>query len=160
MLQRHADLVDAVVLHAPVGAYLDRRRLPTLMRPRLVRWMAQQALASPVLRPVWRRTFFRSPVPDHIARKFFTNYRKCAAFSPMFDQITPRWFASLAPVDIPAVLLWGDRERVLAPSHAEGYRTLLPRAQVVVEPGWDHFPMIDAPQAYARRVADLAQHLV
>ncbi len=159
MLQRHRALVDAVILHAPVGALLGQRRFPSLMRPQVMRWLAQQLLATPLLRPLWRRWFFRAPVADHVVERFFDNYGRCAAFGLMFDLITPRWFNSLAPVRVPTVLLWGGRERVLAPSQAAAYAGVLPDAEVVVEPTWDHFPMLDAPRAYALRIADLAHAL-
>ncbi|MCC7052081.1 MAG: alpha/beta fold hydrolase [Gemmatimonadaceae bacterium] len=159
-LQRHRHLVHAVILHSPVGAQLDTRFLPTLLRARAMRWLAQQALASPTLRPIWRRRFFRAAVPDRVVTAFFENYGRCAAFSRMFDLITPRWFDSLAPVTIPAAVLWGGSERVVAPSLAEAYATVLPDAQVVVEPAWDHFPMLDAPVSYAGRITSLAHELV
>jgi pimeloyl-ACP methyl ester carboxylesterase len=159
LLQRHRPLVSGVILHAPVGARLASRRFPALMRPRSVRWLAQHALASPVLRPVWRRQFFRAPVPKRVEQTFFSNYRTCAAFAPMFDMITARWFDSLHPVDVPAALLWGGRERVLDPSHAAEYVRLLPQATTVIEPDWDHFPMLDAPDAYITRIAALAAAL-
>lgn len=159
LLQRHHDLVSGVILHAPVGARLEQRRFPALMRPRFVRWLLKQAVASPVLRPIWRRRFFRAPVPDRIAAAFFGNYRRCAAFSAMFDMITPRWFNSLVPVHVPAVLLWGGRERVLSPAQAPAYQEVLPNAEIVIEPDWDHFPMLDAPASYARRIAMLAHDL-
>ena len=157
MLQRHRALVRGVILHAPVGADLRTRRLPALMRPRLMRWVATQSLSSPVLRPIWRRRFFRAPVPAHLDRQFFVNYRHCAAFASMFDMITARWFDSLKPVAVPAVLLWGGQERVLNASHAAAFREVLPQATTVVEEAWDHFPMLDAPASYAARVAALAR---
>jgi pimeloyl-ACP methyl ester carboxylesterase len=160
LLQRYSHLVSGVILHAPVGAKLGSRAFPVLMKPRPVRWMVQQALAARLLRPMWERRFFRAPVPMHAVDTFFTNYRHCAAFSPMFDMITPRWFDSLAPVQVPATLLWGARERVLSPSHAALYQRVLPQADVVIEPEWDHFPMMDAPASYATRIADLAHDLV
>jgi pimeloyl-ACP methyl ester carboxylesterase len=159
MLQHHPTLVRGVVLHAPVGARLATRRFPALMKPHAMRWMVQHALASPLLRPMWRRRFFRTPVPARVERTFFDNYGHCAAFASMFDMITPRWFESLSPVDVPAVLLWGGRERVLSATHADDYKTVLPRAEVMIEPDWDHFPMLDAPSAYATRIASLAHAL-
>ncbi len=159
MLQRHRDLVHGVILHAPVGVRLATRRFPALMKLRPMRWMVQQALASPLLRPMWRRQFFRAPVPSRVERTFFSNYGQCAAFGSMFDMITPRWFDSLHAVDVPAVLLWGGRERVLSAAHAEEYRVVLAQAEVMIEPEWDHFPMLDAPSAYASRIASLAHAL-
>jgi pimeloyl-ACP methyl ester carboxylesterase len=159
MLQRHRGLVDGVILHAPVGALLGQRRFPAMMKPKPIRWVVQRLLAARALRPLWRRRFFRGPVADHVVEQFFDNYGRCAAFGAMFDMITPRWFNSLAPVRVPAVLLWGGRERVLAPSQAAAYATVLPDAEVVMEPEWDHFPMLDVPKAYAMRIADLAYAL-
>lgn len=159
LLQRHRELVEGVILHAPVGARLDSRRFPAIMRPRPVRWAVQHALAMPLFRPMWRRRFFRAPVSNSVAQTFFGNYKQCAAFGSMFDMITPRWFESLAPIDVPAVLLWGGRERVLSPAHATAYRAVLPRACTVIEPEWDHFPMLDAPAAYSSRIAALAHSL-
>jgi pimeloyl-ACP methyl ester carboxylesterase len=160
LLQRHRELVSGVILHAPVGARLETRRFPALMRPRPVRWLARHAIASSLLRPMWRRQFFRAPVPARVEATFFSNYGKCAAFGPMFDMITARWFNSLSPVQVPAVLLWGGKERLLAPSHAPAYETVLPHARTVIEPAWDHFPMLDAPSAYITRISSLAHSLL
>lgn len=159
MLQRHRDLVQGVILHAPVGVRLATRRFPALMQPKPMRWVVQHAIASPLLRPVWRKRFFRNPVPPRVERTFFSNYSQCAAFAPMFDMVTPRWFDSLHPVDVPSILLWGGRERVLSSAHAEEYKQVLPQAKVVIEPEWDHFPMLDTPSHYATRIAALAQTL-
>lgn len=158
-LQRYRDMVDGVILHAPVGARLETRRFPALMRPRPVRWFAKHAIAAKVLRPFWKRRFFRTDVPERIVDMFFSNYRKCAAFGPMFDMVTARWFGSLTPVDVPAFVLWGELERVLSPDHASDYLAVLPRAETVIEPGWDHFAMLDTPIAYATRIAALAHSL-
>lgn len=160
MLQRHAELVDGVLLHAPVGADLDRRWFPRLMSPPPVRRLVQRLLASPALRAPLARRFFREPPPSEFLDRFFADYRRCEAFSQMFDLIDARWFRGLAPVDVPAVLLWGARERVLRAQQADAFRAVLPRARIEIVPEWDHFPMIDAPRDYAARVALWARALV
>ncbi len=44
-------------------------------------------------------------------------------------------------------------------THAADYKAVLPRAEVVIEPEWNHFPMLDATSAYATRIASLAHAL-
>lgn len=159
LLQRHRSLVDGVILHAPIASALEGHRFPRLLQFRVMRWVAQQSLSSPVLRPLWRARFFRAPLPPRLADIFFVNFRHCAAFGPMFDMITARWFESLRPVNVPAVLLWGGRDRVLGAPRSNDFAHVLPGATVTVEPAWDHFPMLDAPAAYATTVAEIARSL-
>jgi pimeloyl-ACP methyl ester carboxylesterase len=160
MLQSTANGTDGVILHAPVGARLDRRLFPKLMAIPGMRWLGRQVFSSAPARPFLRRLLFRGPVPADYSRRFFREYRSCQVFSQMFDLITAEWFSRLGPVDVPARLLWGGRERVLATSHVEAFERLLPRARVRVIEDWDHFPMIDAPADYAREIAALAKGLV
>ncbi|MBK8977840.1 MAG: alpha/beta fold hydrolase [Planctomycetes bacterium] len=160
LAQRHRDALDALLLHAPVGARLEQRRFPRLMRPRVVRGCVRRALGARLLRPLWRRWLFRAPLAPDVDARFFAGYRDCAAFGHAFDWYTPAWFASLRPVDVPAVLLWGGRERVLTADQSADFAALLPAARTVVVPDWDHFPMLEEPDDYARRIADLATGLV
>ena len=78
----------------------------------------------------------------------------------MFDLITAQWFAGLDARATPAVLLWGEREKVLQVAQLEAFLQLLPAAQRVTVPDWDHFAMIDAPEAYMMQIATLARILV
>ncbi|MEY2981943.1 MAG: hypothetical protein RL562_2170 [Planctomycetota bacterium] len=161
-LQQDPDLVDGVVLHAPVGAHLDKRRFPRLMRPRLVRRLAQWVVSSRLTRPWLRGRLFVDPdaLPADVEARFFADYRRCSAFGHVFDLIDARWFDSLRPVPVPAVLLWGLGERVLAPSHAEAFQGPLPRAELRTVEAWGHFPMLEAPADYASVVADCVSHLL
>jgi pimeloyl-ACP methyl ester carboxylesterase len=154
------DLLDGLVLHAPVGVRLDRRRLPRLMSLPGARRVAQSLIASSVTRPLITRLLFSRPVPSAYLRRFFAAYRDCHVFGQMYDIITPAWFAALRPVALPAALLWGGRERILAADHARDYGALLPDCTVRIVPEWDHFPMIEQPRDYARVVIELARALV
>lgn len=55
------------------------------------------------------------------------------------------------PSVIPALIVWGDRDRALHMSGAEVLRRLMPRSHVVIMKGVGHVPMIETP---ARAVAD------
>jgi pimeloyl-ACP methyl ester carboxylesterase len=163
--QREARDADALILHAPVGPLLDRRRFPRLMRLPGMRGLVRGLLVNRALRPWWTRKLFdgaspEGPMPQADRDAFFAGYAHCAAFAAMFDLITPAWFAALRPIDLPGVLWWGERDGVLRSGHAELLRPLLPRARVLIEPGWAHFPMLDRPRAYAARLAELARELV
>ncbi len=155
-LQDHADWVDGAVIHSPVGARLGQRRFPRLMRPTWMRALVKACLSQPWLMPIWSALLFRRPVPWRARRKFFSEYARCQAFGGFFDLLTADWFEGLRPIDLSAaVLLWGQQERILAAGHLEDFQRLMPQAQVHVEPDWDHFPMLESPEHYARVVSQL-----
>jgi pimeloyl-ACP methyl ester carboxylesterase len=160
LIQEQADLLDGLILHAPVGTRLERRIFPRLMAVPGARALGQRLFASPILRPLWRRLLFSRPIPKAYLDRFFEEYGQCSVFSQMFDAITPAWFRSLRPIDLPSALLWGEGERLLSVDQIEDYRRLLPRAIVRRVPGWGHFPMIEQPREYAEEVAALTRAVV
>lgn len=160
LLQHWPEALDGVILHAPVGARLESRRFPKLMKHPLVRALGKWLLGAPFMRPAWRRLFFRKPVPADYLRQFFAEYRRCAVFGQMFDLITAEWFKGLRPSEVRAGLLWGARERVLKVEHVADYKVLLPRHIVRIVPEWDHFPMIEQPEEYAAEVSALARQVL
>ena len=159
-VQRHAAEIDALILHAPVGARLDQRRFPALMRIPGARGTARRLLASRVFRPIWRRLFFDETVPRDYLDRFFSEYGSCTAFADMFDWITAPWFNGLEPVNTRTALVWGEREKILSPDHIADYTRLVPNHFVRRIPEWDHFPMIDRPEDYARVISDVARELL
>jgi pimeloyl-ACP methyl ester carboxylesterase len=161
-LQQFAGSIAGVILHAPVGTRLDERRFPWLMSLPGAKPFGQWLFSTPLMRPVWQRLFFMDyqAIPADYLRQFFDEYRQCRVFGQMFEIITAAWYQRLQPVPIPAALLWGERERVLKVEHVQDYQLLLPNAQVRIVPGWDHFPMIEQPQAYTEEVLTLARNLL
>ena len=57
--------------------------------------------------------------------------------------------ARVTGLAIPALIVWGDRDRVLNPASAEVLHRLLPRSQVVIMPGVGHLPMVERPRQTA-----------
>ncbi|ETW99927.1 MAG: hypothetical protein ETSY1_13145 [Candidatus Entotheonella factor] len=160
LIQRDTTGIDAIILHAPVGARLSARWFPRLMSLPGAREAGRQLFASRLARPLFKRLLFSQPVPDAIINRFFDEYRQCRAFSQMFDLITPAWFDTLRPVHLPAALLWGERERVLSLDQMQDYLALLPDCMTHTVPHWDHFPMLEQPGEYASTVVSLAQQLL
>lgn len=158
MIQRHP--VDGLIIHAPVGTRLDERLFPKLMKPEPVRRLVRWGIASGLTRPLTSRVFFSSEVPRDYRDEFLSEYSRAESFSQMFDIITSEWWDGLSPVDVPSVLLWGSRDRVLGADQVGDYRVLLPRAEVDVVPDRDHFPMVEQPAEYAATVTAIAERLI
>jgi pimeloyl-ACP methyl ester carboxylesterase len=53
---------------------------------------------------------------------------------------------------IPALVVWGEQDRLVPLAHADAYAEGLPDARVVVLPGVGHFPYLEAPDAFAAEV--------
>jgi pimeloyl-ACP methyl ester carboxylesterase len=159
-IQHPADDLAGVILHAPVGTRLDTRTFPKLMRTPGMSRLGQWAFSSRLTRPLFRRLLFSEPLPDDVVDRFFDEYARCSVFSQMFRIIDADWFASLEPRHLPAALLWGEREKLLTVDQLEDYKALLPNHRVEVIPEWDHFPMLETPEAFARVTTELALDLI
>lgn len=160
LASRTPELMAGLILHAPVGADLDTRLFPRIMSTPPVRELIRRLIAARLLRPIWSRIFFPSGADRATLDTFFEGYRSCRSFGQMFEIIDATWFEALSPVTgVPTVLLWGEHDRVLKSGQTDSIKAKAPNAEIVIEPGWDHFPMIEQPEEYARVVADLAHHL-
>ena len=161
LVSRRPEAVAGLILHAPVAADLDTRLFPRIMSTRPVREAVRRAIASRVLRPVWRRLFFPHGAPAEVLDTFFDGYRGCRAFGQMFDIIDAEWFEALPPIrGVPTAVVWGSQDRVLRSGQADRVLLKVPEAEVVVREGWDHFPMIEQPDEYAEEIRGLARRLV
>lgn len=60
-----------------------------------------------------------------------------------------RWAAAIRAFDAPAHVLWGDRDPVGIPAIAEKLARELPQAMLTWLPGVGHYPMLEAPSAFA-----------
>jgi len=160
LASRRPESMDALLLHAPVGADLDTRLFPKIMSTKPVRELIRRMISVRVVRPVWRKLFFPIGAPKADTDTFFEGYRNCASFGQMFEIIDADWFTALDPVTtLPVTLLWGEHDRVLKSGQTEGIVAKAPAAERVIQPGWDHFPMLEQPEEYARVIAALAADL-
>jgi pimeloyl-ACP methyl ester carboxylesterase len=67
--------------------------------------------------------------------------------------VRPQWrktlLRSLAPLDIPTLIVWGDRDLILPAAHLNAARTHLPRAQAHLFPDTGHMPQIERAGAFS-----------
>lgn len=161
-LQHFEREVQALILHAPVGTRLNQRLFPKLMKPMFIRRFGQWIFSSALARPLFKPILFQSPeqIPADYLKRFFDEYRRCEAFAQMFDIINDAWFQSLRPSTLPAVLLWGEKERVLTPDQAKDYQMLLPNSTIKLVANWNHFPMIEQPEDFAQQILTLSRELI
>ncbi len=161
LASRRPELMDGLILHAIVGASLDTRLFPRLMKSKPVRGIIRRGISAKLARPILTKIFFSTGAPAPVLDRFFDGYRTCAAFSDMFDLINVDWFDSVAPIeDLPVSLIWGEHDRVLKSHQAELIKAKAPNGGVTIQPGWDHFPMLEQPEEYAHVIVDHADALV
>ena len=157
--QHYPEQLAGIILHAPVGTRIDTRLFPRLMKLPGMRPLGQFVFSAPPFRPIWRNLLFTKPLPTQLTKQFFDEYAQCSVFGLMFDLITAEWFEQLQLIDLPAALLWGEKERVLSVDQLEDYKLLLPRAITHTVPEWDHFPMLEEPEQFAREMIKLTESM-
>lgn len=103
---------------------------------------------------VERVPFMPGPVMRAMARDF-------VARRPMNEKILGELVADdldlrerLREIEAPAMVLWGDRDRLIDLSAGRVYHQLIPRARLVVMHGIGHCPQVEAPGATARRILE------
>ena len=68
----------------------------------------------------------------------------------------PRLKRWLHRIDVPTLLLWGERDRIVTPEYGEGFRAAIPGARMRLIPNAGHFPHWEQPEAFAEAVAQSA----
>ena len=153
-----------VILHGPIGASLEHRFFPKLMKPVPVRRLMQRLIHARPLQPVWERRLFQRPgsIPQPLRDRFFRDYERCAAFALFFDLITPDWYRRVQERvgERSFYFLWGAEERVVAARFLDYWRRDFPVSEFEIVPGWDHFPMLDQPEAFYQKITDLLKEKV
>jgi pimeloyl-ACP methyl ester carboxylesterase len=147
-----------VILHGIIGASLEQRLFPKLMQWKPLRHFLHRMIYASWLQPVWERRLFIRPqaIPQSLRNQFFTDYKNCAAFPVFFDLITPAWYRQVqkATVAEPFHFIWGSKERVVAAKFLEYWKKDYPNATFEVVEGWDHFPMLEQPEAFYQKMLE------
>lgn len=73
------------------------------------------------------------------------------------DEMSGALTAMLRPLDLPALVVWGERDIYLPHRFADAQLKTFPRARIVKLPDSGHFPYADNPQAVANAVLPFLQ---
>jgi pimeloyl-ACP methyl ester carboxylesterase len=117
------------------------------------------ALTPPTLRPLvfadpessLAREWLPDPEPPERVESAL-HARVAAARLAWQFPYCPKLRGRLARAKIPALILWGGEDRLVAPAHAHAYAASLPDARVVVVAGAGHYPYLETPDHFAREV--------
>ena len=60
-------------------------------------------------------------------------------------------------ITLPSLVLWGDKDGIVAPSYGEKLAASLPNARFESIPGAAHYPQIEQPEAVADHIVRFAQ---
>ncbi len=96
---------------------------------------------------------YRAPFPDAASRTrvLWPLARALLDSSDLYDSL---WQRRAALADIPALIIWGMKDRALGPHLLERWRAALPRAEVCPLPDAGHWPHEERPRETARLVGE------
>jgi 4,5:9,10-diseco-3-hydroxy-5,9,17-trioxoandrosta-1(10),2-diene-4-oate hydrolase len=64
----------------------------------------------------------------------------------------PKLRGRLGRAKIPALVVWGEQDRLVPVAHAHAYVEGLPDARLALIPNTAHYPYVEAPEAFAHAV--------
>ena len=129
-----SELVMPILLSSQVHAVLDA----------VSSWVARRGVRlGPTAREVWRSYAGLSETRGRLA--FIHTVR--SVIDPWGQRVSARDRLYLAS-EVPTLILWGDRDRVIPVEHAHAAHELIPGSTLVVVPGVGHFLPTDAPDAF------------
>jgi pimeloyl-ACP methyl ester carboxylesterase len=70
----------------------------------------------------------------------------------------PKLRYRLHRIQVPTLLIWGERDGLVPVAYAEAYRALIPGAELVVIPQAGHAPQVEQPDLFCRHVYTFAMH--
>lgn len=136
------DDIDKLVLNAPAGLVSDHASMPDFSK------IAPQDLPKMfVSDPKWIEPFWpANPSPEWLAVR---QRESAAAFASREDlAATDRALREgLRGFDRPALLLWGEADRIVPLGYAQDWQEVLPHAELAVIPGGSHLLLDEFPTA-------------
>jgi pimeloyl-ACP methyl ester carboxylesterase len=117
------------------------------------------ALTAPMLRPL----VFVDPAGD-LAQQWLPDvetperleralHAKVAAARLAWQfPYAPKLRGRLGRAKLPALVIWGEQDRLVPLAHAQAYAEGLPQARVAMIPGAAHYPYVEAPEQFAHEV--------
>ncbi|MEI7548092.1 MAG: alpha/beta hydrolase [Actinomycetota bacterium] len=160
---RSTERLSALVLAGSVGVKMGDRTereiadLWTLSREPLIDLMyADHARAESGMSPL-RATF--GGLSDEELTIIARARESLALFGWKPYLHNPHLHNWLHRIDVPSLVVWGDRDRFTAPDYGRRLSNAIPGARFVEIPGVGHFPHIEAPEVFAQTVAEFLQSI-
>ena len=152
-------LASAVLINTATGTARRWHRLARLWRRPLVGELVMAATT----RRRWRRSFGgegQPPLPAAFVDRMYDDFdrRTRRAVLKLYratDLPYPPaegWVATLAALDRPALIVWGERDRFVSKRRGDELRRAFPGAEMASLPGSGHFPFADDPDRTAAAV--------
>jgi pimeloyl-ACP methyl ester carboxylesterase len=69
----------------------------------------------------------------------------------------PALRARLARIAVPALVVWGEADRIADPGYGRAYAAAIPGARFELLPGTGHLPQLETPEQLIRAVWDFAE---
>jgi pimeloyl-ACP methyl ester carboxylesterase len=92
--------------------------------------------------------FIPRPMLNVMAQERIRNYKlEERIFKAITADSIERYVTGLKT---PALIVWGEKDRVINPATAEILHNLMPNSEVIIMPGLGHLPMIEKPAETAR----------
>jgi pimeloyl-ACP methyl ester carboxylesterase len=117
------------------------------------------ALTPPMLRPLVfvdpagdlaREWLPDAEAPERLERALHA--RVAAARLAWQFPYAPKLRGRLGRAKLPALIVWGEQDRLVSVAHARAYAEGLPDARVAIIPGAAHYPYVEAPEQFAHEV--------
>jgi pimeloyl-ACP methyl ester carboxylesterase len=145
----HPERVKKLVLIDAAGLRIPSVPLPDVFR------LAPQAVLPLVFHDLSKAMAVmpKDFGPDTIVQMFHDRsaFARLAWNPYLYDPKLPR---RLRRATVPALIVWGNQDKLIPPVYAEEYKRLLPSAQVVYIDQCGHDPTIEQPEEFARMVVE------
>lgn len=90
----------------------------------------------------------------HAAKVLLETVRSLGTFRGARPQWRQTLLHAVAGLDIPTLVVWGDRDLILPAAHLDAARTLLPRAHTYLFPDTGHMPQIERAEVFSQLVGN------
>lgn len=153
--------VKGVVLIDASGAQTGEEIKPylgaRLARSTIGKWLLPQITPKFLVRSSLEENFAR---PERLTDELVTRYWELLRFpgnraATLERGNTPRepekW-EDIGTLKMPVLLLWGQQDKVIPPSHGQAFEAAIPGAKLIVYEDAGHLPMEETPEQVARDI--------
>jgi pimeloyl-ACP methyl ester carboxylesterase len=144
--------IGRLVLDNPLGLRFKKdpteRQFPDIYQDLPAQWAAYFSASEPMDGRDWPSVERDIALRAARNREMFVR----VGWAPYLN--SPRLHGRLHRASVPALVLWGDQDKLASREYAEAYAAALPNADLKVIAGAGHFAFLDKPEAVASAVLD------